>query len=127
RLSHFLPSPGGVETSEARSLGRLASSVARCGTGWGDGLSTRALFKGRDCHPTPPLSGRCFASPGRVDPPPPGEGKVSPSFFRAHLFDFSIAWKIIGALAIGGVHHDALAVLERGLADERAQGRLVVD
>ena len=30
-------------------------SVAKCETGWGDGLSTRALFEARDCHPTPPL------------------------------------------------------------------------
>jgi hypothetical protein len=29
-------------------------SAAKCETGWGD-LSTRALFEGRDCHPTPPL------------------------------------------------------------------------
>src|SRR5260370_34886756 len=34
--------------------GRLTLSGAKCETGWGD-LSTRALFEGRDCHPTPPL------------------------------------------------------------------------
>jgi hypothetical protein len=27
---------------------------AKCETGWGD-LSTRALFEGRNFHPTPPL------------------------------------------------------------------------
>jgi hypothetical protein len=45
-------------------------SVAKCETGWGD-LSTRALFEGRDRHPTPslisfaltlPLQGRVSAS-----------------------------------------------------------------
>ena len=30
-------------------------SVAKCETGWGDSLSTRALFETRDFHPTPPL------------------------------------------------------------------------
>ena len=30
-------------------------SVAKCETGWGDGLSTRTPFETRDCHPTPPL------------------------------------------------------------------------
>src|SRR5216684_6171826 len=35
--------------------GRLALSAAICETGWGGGLTTRAVFKGRDCHPTPPL------------------------------------------------------------------------
>src|SRR5580700_8888316 len=35
--------------------GRLALSTARCETGWGDGLSTRAPPEWRDCHPTPPL------------------------------------------------------------------------
>jgi len=34
-------------------------SEAKCETGWGDGLSTQALFDTRDCHPTPTL---------RVDP-----------------------------------------------------------
>jgi hypothetical protein len=36
--------------------GRVGSHErSECETGWGDGLSTRALFKARDCHPTPPL------------------------------------------------------------------------
>jgi hypothetical protein len=30
-------------------------SVAKCETGWGDGLSTGALLEWRDYHPTPPL------------------------------------------------------------------------
>ena len=37
-----LPSPGGGGSIAKRS-------------GWGDGLPTRALFEGRDGHPTPPL------------------------------------------------------------------------
>src|ERR1700736_4690349 len=39
------PSPGGGGSAR----------IARCETGWGDGLSTRAPFETRDCHPTPPL------------------------------------------------------------------------
>jgi hypothetical protein len=34
--------------------GRLVWSEAKYETGWGD-LSARALFEGRDPHPTPPL------------------------------------------------------------------------
>ncbi len=30
-------------------------SAAKRETGWGDSLSTQALFVGRDRHPTPPL------------------------------------------------------------------------
>src|SRR6185295_9031640 len=56
---HFLPAPGGA--------GRLALSVAKCETGWGDGLSTRALL---DVERLSPHLAARFA---RVDPPPPGE------------------------------------------------------
>ena len=55
--------------------GRLTLSAAKCETGWGD-LSTRALFEGKDCHPTPPLIS--FAStPERASlvSTPPGEGE----------------------------------------------------
>ena len=51
-------------------------SVAKCETGWGDGLSTRALLKVRDRHPTPPLIS--FASTherASLVSDPPGEGK----------------------------------------------------
>src|SRR6266403_5605123 len=50
-----------------------------------------------------------------------------PSLLRAQLCDFGIARKIVGALAIDRIHHDAFAVLQRGLANEGAQGRLVID
>src|SRR5258708_36304569 len=48
--SYSSPSPGGSLEGE----GRLTLSAAKSETGWGD-LSTRALFEGKDCHPTPPL------------------------------------------------------------------------
>src|ERR1700738_2734130 len=38
--------------------GRFTLSAAKCETGWGD-LSTRVLFEGRDCHPTPSRILRC--------------------------------------------------------------------
>src|SRR5450631_1562226 len=47
-----------IETARRPPLegeGRLTLSAAKCETGWGEGLSTRALFEGRDRHPTPPL------------------------------------------------------------------------
>ena len=47
-------------------------SAAKCETGWGEGLSTRALLKARDRHPTP---ARLVLRTMRSDPPPPGEGK----------------------------------------------------
>src|SRR5579872_6149809 len=46
---------------------------------------------------------------------------------RPHLFDFRIARLIVRALAVDGIDHHALAVLQCGLADEGAQRRLVVD
>jgi hypothetical protein len=45
-------------------------SVAKCETGWGEALSTRTLIGRIDLHPTP------AAHFIRVDPPPPGEGKI---------------------------------------------------
>src|SRR5437588_11280632 len=49
------------------------------------------------------------------------------SILRAQLVDLGVARQIVGALAIDRIHHDALAVLERGLADEGAHCRLMVD
>jgi len=51
--------------------GRLTLSAAKCETGWGDSLSTRALFEARDCHPTPPRVTRASTLPlqGRVSKP----------------------------------------------------------
>ncbi|OIQ63579.1 hypothetical protein GALL_548810 [mine drainage metagenome] len=49
------------------------------------------------------------------------------SLLRAHFQDFGIAGKIVRALAIDRIHHHALAVLQRGLADERAERRLMID
>src|SRR5450631_3624548 len=49
------------------------------------------------------------------------------SLLRAQLYDFIIAGKIVRTLAIGGIHHDALAILQRGPADERTERRLVID
>src|SRR5580704_786096 len=54
--SHFLPSPGGGGSAR----------IARCETGWGDGLSTRAAFEGRDCHPTPIAARSTLPLQGRV-------------------------------------------------------------
>src|SRR5260370_42238438 len=53
--------------------------------------------------------------------------RAKDSLPRPKLFDLGIAWKVIRPLAIDGVHHDALAVLQRGLADEGAERGLVVD
>jgi len=44
--------------------GRLTLSAAKCETGWGDSLSTRALFETRDRHPTP-LAARATLPQGK--------------------------------------------------------------
>jgi len=44
-------------------------SAAKCETGWGEGVSTLALFEWRDCHPTPV---RIVLRTLRTDPPPQG-------------------------------------------------------
>ena len=62
REGFLLPSPGGG--------GSARMSAAICETGWGD-LSTRALL---DVERPSPRPAARFA---RVDPPPPGEGKVA--------------------------------------------------
>src|ERR1700761_9283760 len=49
------------------------------------------------------------------------------SLLGPHLLDFGVAWQIVRAFAVRRVDHDALAVLQRGLAGEGAQGRLMVD
>src|SRR3954465_2333216 len=49
------------------------------------------------------------------------------SILRPQLVDLRVARQIVRALAIDRVHHHALAVLQRGLADKRAKGRLVID
>src|SRR5260370_38845786 len=61
----FLPSPGGG--------GSAHMSAAKCETGRGD-LSTRAPFEGETVTPPRRSTGRRFASPGRLAPPPPGQG-----------------------------------------------------
>jgi len=43
------------------------------------------------------------------------EKSINPS---AKLFDFGVAGQIIRTLAIDRIHHHALAVLQRGLADK---------
>src|SRR5262245_66685876 len=56
------------------------------------------------------------------------EAPVLPaSVLRTQLVDFGVARQEVRALLVGGVQHDALAVLQRGLADEGAERRLVVD
>jgi len=73
-----LPSPSRALEGE----GRITWSAAKCETGWGD-LSTRALFEGRDRHPTPPLNRTTLRVAGSRRPreraslvsTPPGEGK----------------------------------------------------
>src|SRR6266404_7179785 len=50
-----------------------------------------------------------------------------PLLLRPELSYFGVARKIVRAFAIDRIHHDAFAVLQRGFADEGAQGRLVVD
>src|SRR4030088_1671491 len=42
------------------------------------------------------------------------------SVLRAQLLDFGVARQIVAALAVDRIHHDALAVLLRGLADVSA-------
>jgi hypothetical protein len=61
----FLPSPGGGETSEARSWARREAA------GWGD-LSAAALFGMRDLHPTPD-----HISLRSCEPTLPLQGRVS--------------------------------------------------
>src|SRR5258708_32920512 len=46
---------------------------------------------------------------------------------RAHFADLGIGREILGAVVVFPVDHHALAVLQRRLADEAAEGRLVVD
>ena len=62
-----------------------------------------------------------------LSPQERGEGEERASILRAQLSDFRIAREIVRALAIDRVHHHALAVLQRGLADIGAERRLVVD
>src|ERR1700674_5469459 len=50
-----------------------------------------------------------------------------PLLFRPELSDFGVTRKVVRAFAIDRIHHDAFAVLQRGLADEGTQGRLMVD
>ena len=45
--------------------GRFACSEAKCETGWGDSLSTCALFERRDRHPPPPRVHARRPSPSR--------------------------------------------------------------
>jgi hypothetical protein len=40
---------------------------AKCETGWGDGLSTRALLEVKDLHPTPPAARATLPLQGRVN------------------------------------------------------------
>ena len=50
--------------------------LRECEPGWGDGRSTRAAFKGRDCHPTPPLLRTTLRVAGIASTlPSPGEGR----------------------------------------------------
>ena len=62
--------------------GRLVWSEAKYETGWGD-LSARALFEGRDPHPTPPLISFASTLPlqGRVRKNAPA---FSDSDFKQH-------------------------------------------
>ena len=73
---------------------------------------------------------------GRAPPPERCAGRRSPrpwcasrraSVLRAQRLDLRVGGKIGGAVAVGHVDHDALAVLERGLADEGAERGLMVD
>ena len=75
-------------------------SVAKCETGWGDGLSTRALLDVERPSPHP------AARYTRVDPPPPGEGigrsfprpplPIFPGFTRPYPFCLNFAHRIGG-------------------------------
>ena len=66
-----LPSPGGGGSIAKRS-------------GWGDGLPTRALFEGRDGHPTPPLISFASTLPlqGRSEAGRPGMTRGNNAFHR---------------------------------------------
>jgi hypothetical protein len=63
-FAHSPPHPARFFHPPLEGEGRLASRGARCETGWGDGLPTRAPFKMRGCHPTP-LAARERPSPSR--------------------------------------------------------------
>ena len=80
--------------------GRRAARVARCLTGWGEVQGTVSS------PPHPAASGRRCASPGRVDPPPPGEGAANrhtSAFSRQH---FARGLQFIGALKTRGRRED---------------------
>src|SRR5258708_28536025 len=107
-MEHRVASPG------LAGRGRIASemrSTVRCNPGEG-------FLRETKCVETPP-------SP-RPSPRKRGEGEAG-SILRAQLVDLGVARQMVGALAIDRIHHDALAVLQRGLADEGAQCRLMVD
>ena len=89
-------------------------SEAKCATGWGDGLSTRALFETRDCHPTPPLISI------RVDPPPPGEGKKRRS--RTHRLRIQISNSSRHSFAISPHVLREVCFEFPALSNQRAQG-----
>jgi hypothetical protein len=74
--------------------GRLALSAAKCETG-----VCQLGHRSRRETVTPPRrsTGRRFASPGRVDPPPPGEGERRS---RAHLH--SVDGGDCGGTCVGG-------------------------
>src|SRR5581483_1663416 len=94
-----------VRLTSPRARGEVGAQSAP-----GEGDSPSTALAERAPHPTPP-------------PVKDGERerKERGSLFRAHLFDFGIARQIVGAVAIDGVDHHALAVLECGLADESAE------
>src|SRR5829696_9461891 len=75
--SRLLPSPGGVETSEARS--RVDARATRGGVGWGDGLSvSNSARVERSPHPVSHYAALHVSRPTselRSSRSPPGEGK----------------------------------------------------
>src|SRR5271167_939309 len=86
-------------------------------------------YASRLTHPTRAIrESECLENPPHPDPlPARGERERETSLLRAHFCDFSIAGQIIGTLAIDRIHHHALAVLQRGLANEGAERRLMID
>src|SRR5262245_45801962 len=88
------------------------------------GVVRRAWLILRDGAIAPPQDEAfLFASPREER----GEGEAAASVLRTQLLDFGIARQEVGALLVGDINHDALAVLQRGLADIGAERRLMVD
>ena len=83
-------------------------------------IRVRGFGPTRDRNPSPELVAALQARPLP-------SGEVKRSILRTQLLDFGVARQKVRALLVGRADHDALAVLQRGLADIGTERRLVVD